>query len=886
MVTSYRIRANYPDYFIVKLYVDMGRSVFEKEKEYEGNKPGTVIYTYRLEDGTTVTAEIAPRWYDIFYLLNNDYDKSKHYIDLLIQEQEYDSSTAAELEGLRIEMYDRCTNYIKEHPLYDDDLVVTTLTEQDFTKEFISHKGNVLLALTKLCYPVPDFCILSAKAYQQEDQSELLKKAIYNLEVMTESFLGSATKPLIFALRSAMPQYIPGLMPTLLNVGVTSNVHNGLIKIYDENMANRIYLNTLHGIFDILSIDITEKKKDIELNIAEQRQRIKAMEKNIHKCNGGSQIIEDAFAQVLAYVNYIRDFYKNNQDLLSTFMQGKIAYPALIMQKMVWTIGNDYSYPGVLYSRHSRTGLGCQIESYRNIFGEEIMTGDIQSNDIEFFDREEVKDSYPAIYHFAPLLPNLERRFKSPVTIEFGVETRQNITEKQNVASLFAVLQLNESELTGRAALLSSINMYEKEFIGKEDVVALVRPYHLRQIFSDSIDSESMNQLVFFSKAVNVLPRTAVTVRIYFNTANATNAKQLGVPVCLCKERFLPEDTIILSEMDAILSMTPAAIHVVTACRGYGIPAFLNLESFGVSLSDNKLINKDGLEIKEGDWITLSSRQQTIFIGKANYKPARFMDYLNGKQFLMDEKEEKVFIFLKEAYQKYNQIVTSTKVNYITDVNTLTRLIKYDLQDHPETAAEIANNWFAGNSAKYLRQVLESKMGSHQDQSRVFNLLDNGKKIEFFKNAVAVSTEEQLSGLTAGAFILGRFIAQPLPSTFWEAFDDKEIAFMLNEYVLYEKYIQVLNEVGETKLTKVHSKIVSEGLTNWELNNFSIEDFLSLKKTNPNWNKIAEDAKHLLAPQKNTGMLIEKLSCPYKDLFDMSKSWNVEMLKKAGIYEW
>ena len=107
MVTSYRIRANYPDYFIVKLYVDMGRSVFEKEKEYEGNKPGTVIYTYRLEDGTTVTAEIAPRWYDIFYLLNNDYDKSKHYIDLLIQEQEYYSSTAAELEGLRIEMYDR-----------------------------------------------------------------------------------------------------------------------------------------------------------------------------------------------------------------------------------------------------------------------------------------------------------------------------------------------------------------------------------------------------------------------------------------------------------------------------------------------------------------------------------------------------------------------------------------------------------------------------------------------------------------------------------------------------------------------------------------------------------------------------------------------------------
>ena len=71
---------------------------------------------------------------------------------------------------------------------------------------------------------------------------------------------------------------------------------------------------------------------------------------------------------------------------------------------MVWTIGNENSYPGVLYSCHSRTGVGRQIESYPDIFGEEIMTGHISSEDFEYFDRAEIKELFPAVYHFDPLL--------------------------------------------------------------------------------------------------------------------------------------------------------------------------------------------------------------------------------------------------------------------------------------------------------------------------------------------------------------------------------------------------------------------------------------------------------------------------------------------------
>ncbi len=90
----------------------------------------------------------------------------------------------------------------------------------------------MLLDLTRNCYPVPDFVILTAKSFNNpEGLPELLEKAIKNLEIMTNCRLGDVRNPLVFAIRCAMPQYIPGLMPTLLNIGVTRESYLSLIHI-------------------------------------------------------------------------------------------------------------------------------------------------------------------------------------------------------------------------------------------------------------------------------------------------------------------------------------------------------------------------------------------------------------------------------------------------------------------------------------------------------------------------------------------------------------------------------------------------------------------------------------------------------------------------------
>ena len=873
-IEKFFIRAHYPNFYMIKLYAEQGRSIFYKQNEKEGNKPGTVIYTLK---GSTQTHNIAPLWYDVYYLLTHKGAEQVHYLSLLIEEQEK-KAIVPELETLRNKQHEDLKNYYLNNPLFSNQNIVPSVEETKFQETEVSNKGRMLLELTNLCYPVPDFCILSATSFNAENRAENIQKALSNLEIMTRKKLGSDTDPLVFAIRSAMPQYIPGLMPTLLNVGVTKKAYQALCAKLGKETANRIYLSALHNLAELLDLPDPNPENPDRLNINLQTEEITILENAIEAKDDGHELLTNALYQATRLIEHVRNFYIKNQDLILTFMQGKKAHPSFILQKMVWTIGNDESYPGVLHSRHSRTGVGSQIESYRNIFGEEIMTGNVTSIDNEYFDREEIKDKFPAVYHFHPLLPKLEQRYLSPVTIEFAVES------KPNEVSLFSVLQLNKSELTGRSALLSSIDLYEKGFIKPEDVVNLIRPYHLRQIISDSIDDNSFSKLKFFSKGLNVLPRTAITAVLCFSTSQARKAKREGKSVCLCQERFIPEDTIVLNEVDAILSMEQAAIHVVTACRGYGISAFMNLREYGITMKENSLVNADGLEIKAFDYITLSSKRKSIYIGVADYKPARFLKYLSGQQINFEPKEKPVFESMKVAYEKYQHIVTSTKTNYITDIDTLARLIRCDLQDKPEMAEKIVNSWYETQTDNYITQLLESKMGSHSDQSRVFSFLTTENKIQFFRQACQRCFEQQKSGLKAGSFMLGRFISsQPLPKQFWKNFSEKEIAFMLNEYVLYEKYLKVLAEVGETKLTRAHAKIEDEGMHNLGISNFELTNFVPLMVINCNWNEIIGSANMLYNIQEDTIRLFNLLSQPIEKTFNLQQPWTaakIEKLKK------
>lgn len=888
-----KIRASYPNYQMVCRYANEGPAVFNfdvdsSDNKLEGNKPGTVIYT---PQGETTMKEFPPRWYDMYRLLKYHTREREDFLQLLLAEHEKRASEAQldRLQAIRVSFRKKIKEYVDRHPLYEDDELITPLSKKDFTDEEISHKGRMLLELTRQCYPVPDFVILTAESFKHpENLEKKLSLAIQNLEYMTDTVLGDASKPLIFAIRCAMPQYIPGLMPTLLNIGVTRVVRLALAASYDEHMANRIYLSTLHTLCEMLAIDhkIVNREtgtvmNDIDIDTKEQQRRIDDLEKRIIDSSpDGLRLLKDAHWQALCLARHVLRFFNENQDLVLTFMQGRQAFPSLILQRMVWTVGNEESYAGVLYSRNSRTGHGKQIESRRNIFGEEIMTGDVGPEECSYLERETIKETFPAVYHFDPLLAALESRHKSPVTIEFAVESRPGRL------SLFSVLQLNMSELTGRAALISAIDLLRAQRISEQDVMQIIKPYHLRQIVSASIDDSSFRRLEYVGKGLSVLPRSAVSAKLCFSIAKAREMSEKGHQVCLCQMQFVPQDTITLNEVQAILSLKPAAIHVVTACRGFGIPALLDLANHGMYLKESphagewQLVNEDGVVLREDDDVTISSRQGTLYKGVADFKPARFTKYLNGQQVLLTVEERLFFEEMRKAYERYQEIVTSKEALAIDNVDKLARLIRLELQDKPDAAKGLVNNWYKDHVNLYVEQVLQSTMGSHQDQSRVFNLLSNKNKVLFLRRAAEVCLAERRSGLKAGSFMLGRFTAKPLPRAVWDELETQQVAFLLNEYVLYEKYLLVLEEVGEMKLARAHSQIETEGIEGTTVSNFDLYTFVPLLYSKHAGLKGVLEALEIIDHQENTHLLIDKLSRPVGEIFDMEKPWVKEEVER------
>ena len=439
--------------------------------------------------------------------------------------------------------------------------------------------------------------------------------------------------------------------------------------------------------------------------------------------------------------------------------------------------------------------------------------------------------------------------------------------------------------MTGRAALVSSIDLRNEGLISDAHVTDLIKPYHLRQIISAAIDERSLPSLQFFGHGLSVLPRTAISARLCFTIGRAREYKSRGENVCLCQQHFIPEDTVTLNEVDAILSIMPAAIHVVTACRGYGIPAFMDLRSYGVALDGNRLVNSFGLAMQEGDMLTVSSKRQSIYKGQAAYKPARFTKYIEGAKVDLTDDEQVFFERMRVAYQQYQNIVTSNQAAYITDLSKLARLIRCDLQNKPKIASQIVNSWYESRPDQYVSQVLESRMGDHNDQSRLFNMLQLGHKVDLFQRAWRICTARRLSGLTAGSFMLGRFVARPLPKRMWDSLSDALVAFLMNEYVLYEKYQQVLQEVGEIRLARAHSRIETEGIDNMVVRNFDLSNFIPLLYSQHDWKRVAAELE-LIEHQDNTHLLIEKLSRPIDELFDMQTPWKraeVEsILRSAG----
>lgn len=873
-----RVRGNYPTQRSLFRSMDVR---FSPESKPPLSMPGYRAPIVEFESGGELR-QVPARDVDIPFLCQPDQAKTADHLRLILRGQDGDQAALAALQA-RVEGRFRKMRLMHGNlRLEENPNVIPSTCGETLGPDRVSHKGSVLLRLSRLGYPVPDFVILASGVYLEREKRLRadVHQAVEALETLTFRKLLFSEDPLVIAIRCAMPDYVPGVMPTFLNVGITDGSLPGLEKVLGREAARRSFLNNLRNMIRCIDSDAYRRIRG-ELwhndSPAEVEKLIASLSDIIQ--GHAPKLLTDPVEQALFFVRESYKLFEKNRDLLLTLSRGRQHYPSIILQRMVCTVRSRDSFAGFLCSRHSKTGDGHQLETGRNIFGEEIMTGTIETEKTDFHDPEEIKRSFPAVYHFYPQLAELEKEFASPVMIECGAE-------EVGGHQLFALLQLNEIGMTGQAAVVSVVDMHKARIIDRKRAAELVCPYHLKQLESDSIDEESFTTLADFCGGVAILPRCAVSARIYFSAESALRAKRRGESVCFCKETFNPTDTVVMREMDAIISLTSAAIHVVTICQTYGFPALLNVKRSGVRLTRGRtLVNAEGLGIHEGEWITVSSRRQKLFKGRALYQPALLMRFMRGEHIELPEPYQATINRLTYAYRYYQQLVRGIKYKEVDCLNDLVRLVSFDLRDDEKRAMEMVNGWFDANEERYAREVLSSELGDHLNQHRIFDLLSLNRKVRFFKAAISTCTREGLSGFAAGAFMLGRFISRPLPAAFWRNFSPAETAVLIDEWLLFEKYMSVLQEMGERRVNRARKKILQDGLGEIPLNEAMVRPLVPIKLAKVDLSEVREAVPPGADPQASR--VIELLERPFGGLFDFDAPWALrqleELCKREGL---
>ncbi|MBN2265262.1 MAG: hypothetical protein JW775_05550 [Candidatus Aminicenantes bacterium] len=789
--------------------------------------PGYIPAEIDYADGDGASRTIAVRDYDVRSLDRVPPAKALEHLNLIHLARHAHAAAARELARRTADAHAPLRARFAGAAMAENAHVVPYTSPLPHPESQVSHKGAMLLDLTRRGIATADFTLLGASCYglPPAEREAHLWESIRNLEILSGRKFESPRNPLLLAMRSAMPFYIPGFMPTYLNVGVTSALWPGLVHRYGEAGAARILVNNRKTLLEALDPEGFRRLEkglrsnlDIESNIALAR-RIEGL-----IAGRAPELLEDAHAQARFFLARIYAYYEEQLDVLRNFMARELAYPAVIVQRMVCSAIDDRSYAGVLYSRHPRLGTGVYLQFARAVFGEDLMTGRLPPEDCHFASREEARRDFPAVYHVWDRIDQLETVLEGPVMVEFT-----------GVHGTFTTLQVNAAELTGAGMLTAVMDLYRAGRVSAERVRELVKPYHIRQIESDAIDPKSLHALTPFCRGLSVLPRSAVTGRVYFSAAAAKSVREAKSPdnAVLVKERFTPTDVIDMQSASGLCSLSPAAIHVVTSAQNLGIPVLLNLEEDGVRLdaAERALINREGLIIREGDWVSISSRLRTLYVGRAMFAPARLLRLMAGEEVPLTPAERPRFEALASRYREFRAILEGVDATRFESLQDLGHAVQYGrLQADPDKAAFV-NRAFDANRPTIAARLVDVTLGSHYINLAAYRLLSPDRRIGLLKDVLALGRKTGQTGYQAGAFVVGSFVEPGAPPSYWESFEPAEIAALLNEWLLHQKYLRVLDDVGERRINRARSLILARGLSSVHIHRGWAVEFKGLRSS-------------------------------------------------------
>jgi pyruvate,orthophosphate dikinase len=496
-------------------------------------------------------------------------------------------------------------------------------------RELLGGKGAGLAEMTAIGIPVPaGFTVTTAACieYVQNGRKlppgleEEIAAHLEGLEEATGKRFGDAQDPLLVSVRSGAAVSMPGMMDTILNLGLNDESVEGLARATgNERFAwdayrrlVQMYGNVVEGVdahaFEQALAALKESRRvrdDVDLRADDLRELVERF-KEIYRDGTGSDFPQDPRVQLERAVRAVFDSWETPRAQVYRRANGipdDLGTAVNVVQMVFGNKGED-SGTGVAFTRNPSTGeQGIWGEFLTNAQGEDVVAGIRTPLPIT-----EMKNRLPEAFdRLVDTMRRLEERYREMQDIEFTVEEGK-----------LYLLQTRSGKRTAQAALKIAVDMVEEGLISREDAVARIDPKQLDQLLHPMIDPEAHYEAA--AKGLNASPGAA-TGKIVLDADTAEERGKAGEEVILVRWETNPDDIHGLLEARGILTAQGGMTsHAAVVARGMGKPCVAGCEGLSIDLEGRK-ISLDGREVAEGEVITIDGSTGEVIVGEVELVP-------------------------------------------------------------------------------------------------------------------------------------------------------------------------------------------------------------------------------------------------------------------------
>ena len=491
-------------------------------------------------------------------------------------------------------------------------------------KNLLGGKGANLAEMTSIGLPVPRGFTVTTEActnYYESGKkiSEDIKNEIFDklseLEKITGKKMGDMNNPLLVSVRSGARASMPGMMDTVLNLGLNDEVCVNFAKetnnkrfVYDSyRRFIMMFADVVKGYSKSSFERVLDKYKedkgvkydtDLDENdmydIAMKFKSIyKELSNNDFPQDPKEQLIEAVTAVFRSWNNERAIYYRRMNDIPSSWGT------AVNVQEMVYGNKGDDCGTGVAFTRNPATGEKKLYGEYlMNAQGEDVVAGVRTPKSIDTL-KEVMPDAYN---EFVKTCEILESHYRDMQDMEFTIEN----------GKLF-MLQTRNGKRTGSAAIKIAVDLYNEGMITKEEALLKVEPKQLDQLLHPTFDSEVLKNVTPIATGLAASPGAACG-KIYFTAADATKHAKDGEDVILVRLETSPEDIEGMNLACGVLTIRGGMTsHAAVVARGMGRCCVSGCGELTVNEDNKTLTTSEGVVFKEGDYISIDGSTGKVY---------------------------------------------------------------------------------------------------------------------------------------------------------------------------------------------------------------------------------------------------------------------------------